>query len=67
MAEVPSDRLMTIDEVAAFLRIAKTTVRKWDREKILNAVRIGERKDRRYRMSDVLALLMEETDTTPIV
>ncbi len=62
MIEVQNDRLLTITEVAAFLRVAESTIRKWDREKILKAIRIGERRDRRYRKSDVLAMLREEND-----
>jgi excisionase family DNA binding protein len=64
MRAVPNDRLMTIDEVAQFLRIAKTTVRKWDREKVLLAVRVGERSDRRYWKSNVLTLLREDDQQT---
>jgi excisionase family DNA binding protein len=60
MLITPPDRLLTVNEVADFLRIAKTTVRKWDREHILPSVRLGDRSDRRYRRSDVLALLKEE-------
>jgi excisionase family DNA binding protein len=60
MIAVQSDRLMTIEEVADFLRVAKTTVRKWDREKTLSSIRIGERNDRRYWKSNVLTLLKED-------
>lgn len=62
MIEVQPDRLLTVSEVATFLRIAETTVRKWDREKILKAIRIGDRRDRRYWKSAVLAMLREEND-----
>ena len=55
-----NDRLMTVEEVADFLRIAKTTVRKWDREKVLVSVRIGGRNDRRYWKSNVLTILKED-------
>jgi excisionase family DNA binding protein len=61
MVTTSNDRLLTVNEVATFLRLAKSTVRKWEREHLLKSVRIGDRGDRRYRLSDVMALLREES------
>lgn len=49
-------QLMTIQEVADIFRVCPETIRRWDNQGKLKAVRIGGRKgvgDRRYRESDV--------------
>jgi excisionase family DNA binding protein len=45
--------LMTLDQVAEMLGVSKVTVRRWTTKKILSCVRIGSRKDRRFRRTEV--------------
>jgi len=53
-------RLLGIKEVANLLGVHPATLRKWDKENRLNAVRVGSRRgvgDRRYRLEDVQKLM----------
>jgi len=47
------NNLLTIQEAAKMLGIRPVTLRKWDREGKLRAIRIGSRADRKYRISDL--------------
>lgn len=49
--------LLTLREASDILKCHPNTLRQWDNKKILVAVRFGERKDRRYRKSDIIKLL----------
>jgi excisionase family DNA binding protein len=51
------NRLLKISEASKILNVHPNTLRKWDKKGILNAVRFGERKDRRYKKEDILKLL----------
>lgn len=51
--------LLTIDQTAKILNISKWTLRKWDNEGKLKAVRVGSRKDRRYPKEEVLKVMKE--------
>ena len=53
--------IMTCDEVAAFLRVHVSSVRRWSRTGKLRAFKVGGRGDWRYRHKDVLAFLYKET------
>jgi len=46
---------LTLSEVSRLFNVHPNTLRNWDRTGKLKAVRIGARKDRRYRKSDLLA------------
>lgn len=48
-----ADGLMTLDEAAALLGVAKITLRRWTRMGELPCVRIGKRGDRRFRRADL--------------
>ena len=48
---------LTIMEVSRLLRVHPNTLRNWDKNGTLVPVRIGERKLRRYKKSDIEALL----------
>tara|TARA_B100000745_G_scaffold58094_2_gene34446 strand:+ start:5493 stop:5711 length:219 start_codon:yes stop_codon:yes gene_type:complete len=45
--------LLTLEEVAQMLKCHPNTLRDWDNKGILPAVRLGEKRIRRYRKSDV--------------
>lgn len=51
--------LLTIEQVSKILNISKWTLRKWDNEGKLKAIRVGSRKDRRYQKEEVLKILKE--------
>jgi excisionase family DNA binding protein len=40
--------LLTIREVTQLLHVHPNTLRNWEREGLIDAVRIGRRRDRRY-------------------
>ncbi len=52
--------IMTCDEVAQFLRVHVSSVRRWSRNGKLRAFKVGGRGDWRYRHQDVLAFLHRE-------
>ena len=57
--EKPSGRILkqgmlSIQEAANFLGVHPQTLRKWDREGILPAIRFCEGGDRRYRIEDLM-------------
>lgn len=49
--------LITLQEAADILKVHPNTLRLWDKKGILAAVRIGERKIRKYRKKDILNLI----------
>jgi len=53
--ELPS--LLTVQEVARFLRVHVSTVRRWSNRGLLKSYRINPRGDRRFKQEDVLAFL----------
>jgi excisionase family DNA binding protein len=55
--------IMTCDEVAEFLRVHVSSVRRWSRSGKLRAYKVGGRGDWRYRKQDVLAFLYDTSYT----
>ena len=49
--------LLRISQPAEVLNVSPWTLRNWDNADILKAVRMGSRKDRRYRKSDLLKFI----------
>lgn len=60
MAEPKKDEIITLAEASEILGLHPNTLRKWDNKGYLRAIRIGTRKDRRYRKSDVLKVLKQK-------
>ena len=56
----PEPEYLTVRETAALLRVHPNTVRRWAQQGVLQAWRIGPRKDRRFLRVDVLRLLTQE-------
>lgn len=50
---------LTLKEVVNLLKVHENTLRNWDREGRLKAIRIGGRKIRRWKKEDVLNFLEE--------
>lgn len=46
-------KLLRIKEAAELLGVNPQTLRRWDNEGRLKAVRIGKRQDRRYKSEDI--------------
>ena len=59
----PASELLTVGQAAALLNLHPNTVRRWAKQGLLNAYRIGPRRDRRFHRSDVERLLTEATQT----
>lgn len=53
--------LMTIQEVAKFLNVTPTSIRRWTTEGQLKCYRIGNKKERRFEKKDVINFLKKET------
>lgn len=51
--------IMTCEEVAEYLRVHVSSVRRWSRSGKLTAYKVGGRGDWRYRQQDVLAFLYD--------
>ncbi len=52
--------MLTVQEVSQLLRVHGNTLRRWTRQGIIKAYRIGPRGDRRFRAEDIAVLLLEE-------
>lgn len=46
-------KLLTLGEASAYLNCHRNTLRQWDYKGVLPALRIGIRKDRRYKKEDL--------------
>jgi len=53
----PVPQLLTLRQAAAMLGCSPNTLRNWDAAGRLKAVRIGPRRDRRYRLADIRRLI----------
>ncbi|MBI3195802.1 MAG: helix-turn-helix domain-containing protein [Ignavibacteriae bacterium] len=53
--------LLNLDEAASQLGIAKTTLRRWTDRGYLPSIRIGKRKDRRFKEKDIEDYLARHT------
>ncbi|MBU1031663.1 MerR family transcriptional regulator [Patescibacteria group bacterium] len=51
------EKLLTIAEAAALINVHPETLRRWDREGTLVALKVNDRGDRRYRESDLLEFM----------
>lgn len=49
--------LLTLEQVSSILGVSLWTLRQWDNQKKLVAVRVGSRRDRRYKRDEILAYL----------
>ena len=50
-------KLIGIKEVAELLSVSPATLRRWDNEGKLSAIKISERGDRRYKKEDIKKFL----------
>jgi len=54
--------ILTLKQACEVLNCHANTLRKWDNEGKLKAIRFGSRGDRRYRKEEIMALLNDEND-----
>lgn len=54
------ENLLTLKQAAALLNCHPNTLRLWDKNGYLPAIRIGKRGDRRYKKSDILKILKNQ-------
>lgn len=52
-----SPKLLTLKQASELLNCHPNTLRAWDRKGYLVAVRIGTRRDRRYKREDLIKLM----------
>lgn len=54
-----TSKLIPIREAARILKVHTETLRRWDNQGKLKAVRVGIRQDRKYRATDIVKALEE--------
>ncbi|HEY7613008.1 MAG TPA: MEDS domain-containing protein [Gemmatimonadales bacterium] len=52
-----SEPLLDIEQAARFLNVSETSLRRWTNDGRLACLRVGRRRERRFRMADLLAFL----------
>ena len=57
--EEPEDRLLTVAEVATYLRVDPESVRRWLREGKLLGINLGRRPGWRIRVADLRIFVLE--------
>ena len=50
-------QLLTLQQASDLLNVHPNTLRQWDKKGVLAAVRLGVRKDRRYRREDIIKFM----------
>ena len=60
-SEVQLETMVTVSQVADFLHVSVSTVRRWSDTGMLKSYRIGPRGDRRYRLIEVISFVEEYT------
>jgi excisionase family DNA binding protein len=60
-SEAHWETMLTVRQVADFLHVSISTVRRWSDSRMLKSYRVGPRGDRRYLRDDVLSFLEEST------
>ena len=55
-----SEPLLDIEQAARFLNVSETSLRRWTNDGRLACLRVGRRRERRFRRADLLAFLERE-------
>jgi excisionase family DNA binding protein len=58
--------LLDISEAAAFLNVSETSLRRWTNAGVLQCLRIGQRRERRFRRADLLAFMEHQPLRSPV-
>lgn len=54
--------MLTIQQTSDLLNVHPNTLRNWDNQGVLKAIRYGKRRDRRYRKKDVQKVLTDKNN-----
>jgi excisionase family DNA binding protein len=60
------ERMLSVKQVASILSVHPNTVRRWEREGLLKAYRVGPRGSLRFAKDDVLDFVNESTKEVPV-
>lgn len=60
MSQKELPELLTLKQASELLKVHPNTMRNWDKNGTLKAIRIGERKLRRYKKADLLKLMEQK-------
>src|SRR5262245_48099072 len=60
-----SEPLLDIEQAARFLNVSETSLRRWTNDGRLACLRVGRRRERRFRRADLLAFLEREPAGVP--
>jgi len=55
-----SDELLTIEQAAEFLKVSEASLRRWTNSGRLACLRVGRRRERRFRRVDLLAFMEDQ-------
>jgi excisionase family DNA binding protein len=58
--------LLDIGEAAAFLNVSETSLRRWTNAGVLQCLRIGQRRERRFRRADLVAFTEQQPLRSPL-
>lgn len=53
-------KLISVTRAASILGINPQTLRRWDKAKKLVSIRVGTRKDRKYKLADIIKILEQQ-------
>lgn len=67
MKHAEKSEILTLTEVSEMLHVHPNTLRNWDASGVLKPLRMGEKKIRRYRRSDVEAFLQRMDNNSQAV
>src|SRR2546423_10229854 len=64
-AKYISEDLLNTAEAARFLRVSQASIRRWSDSGLLQAQRVGRRRERRFRESDLATFIDRSTPAPP--
>src|SRR2546421_7406212 len=64
-AKYISEDLLNTAEAARFLRVSQASIRRWSDSGLLQAQRVGRRRERRFRESDLATFVDRSTPAPP--
>jgi transcriptional repressor of dcmA and dcmR len=59
------DELLDIEQAAHFLKVSETSLRRWTNAGRLACLRVGRRRERRFRRADLLAFMEDQPGGSP--
>ncbi|GAB5467118.1 MAG: hypothetical protein Kilf2KO_01480 [Rhodospirillales bacterium] len=62
----PASDLLNIKEAAAFLKVSEASLRRWTNSGRLGCLRIGAKRERRFRRDDLMAFMEEREPTVAL-